>query len=60
MQNWQLTLLANWDCSRDSVKILPVLHCIIVEYKKVHNNLCREYHIAENPEWVDGIFDMVL
>ncbi|MED1665928.1 hypothetical protein P4U85_19005 [Brevibacillus laterosporus] len=60
LQNWQLTLLANWDCSRDSVKILHVLHYIIVEYKKVHNNLCREYHIAENPEWVDGIFDMVL
>ncbi|MCR8935997.1 hypothetical protein O0555_01310 [Brevibacillus laterosporus] len=48
LQNWQLTLLANWDCSKDSVKILHVLHCIIVEYKKVHNNLCREYHIAEN------------
>ncbi|MCG7317206.1 hypothetical protein MHL86_08080 [Brevibacillus laterosporus] len=60
LQNWQLTLLANWDCSRDSVKILHVLHCIIVEYKKVHNNLCRDYHIAENPEWVDGVFDMIL
>jgi hypothetical protein len=33
---------------------------IVPEFKRAHKNLCHQLGIEENPEWVNGIIDMVI
>ncbi|GAA0603364.1 hypothetical protein GCM10009001_20410 [Virgibacillus siamensis] len=60
LQDWQLSLLADWHSSREPNEILNVIKSIVPEFIKVHNSLCEKYEIEENPEKVNEILDMVL
>lgn len=59
LQDWQLSLLADWHSSREPNEILNVIKSIVPEFIKVHNSLCEKYEIEENPEKVNEILDMV-
>ncbi|MCO0600516.1 hypothetical protein NGI46_24545 [Peribacillus butanolivorans] len=60
LQDWQLSLLAEWHSSREPDEILKVIKSIVPEFIKIHKSLCKKLEIEENPEWVDEILDMVV
>ncbi|MBY6035809.1 hypothetical protein KUV80_04060 [Fictibacillus nanhaiensis] len=59
-EEWQLSLLENWDCDRNPEKIAIVMKSICSEFKTIHKNLSEKLFIKEEPEWVDEIMKMVL
>ncbi|GAA0592778.1 hypothetical protein GCM10009001_06070 [Virgibacillus siamensis] len=60
LQDWQLSLLADWHSSREPNEVLHVIKSIVPEFIKVHSSLCEKYEIEENLERVNEILDMVL
>lgn len=60
LQEWQLSLLAEWQSNREPDEILNVIRRIIPEFIKIHKSLCKQVGIEENPEWVNEILDMVV
>lgn len=60
LQDWQKSLLAEWQCSRDPKEIINVLKCVVPEFMKVHKNLCKQLGLEEKSEWVKDILEMVL
>ncbi|PYZ93927.1 hypothetical protein CR194_09185 [Salipaludibacillus keqinensis] len=60
LDRWQLSLLADWDSSREPNEIMSVIEKIIPEFKKTHKSLCVKVELKEDPEWVDEVLGMVL
>lgn len=56
----QLSLLAQWHCSREQNDLLKVMRNIVPEFTKIHKKLCDKYEIEENPELVNEILNMVM
>lgn len=60
LENWQKSLLINWECGRDTKEIFNVLTGIVHEFKKAHSSLCDTLEIKENSEQLNKIVNMVL
>ncbi|MEW9502440.1 hypothetical protein [Jeotgalibacillus marinus] len=60
LQDWQLTLLEQWNSSRESDEIMSVIKSMVPEFIRVHKNLCKKYELEEYPDLVDEILNMVL
>ncbi|MER2111670.1 MAG: aminoglycoside 6-adenylyltransferase [Solibacillus isronensis] len=60
LSNRQLSLLIQWQCSREQEEILNVIKNIIPEFIQIHKKLCEQYGVDENPEWVKEIIDLVM
>ncbi|MFL0584005.1 nucleotidyltransferase domain-containing protein [Solibacillus silvestris] len=56
----QLSLLIQWQCSREQDDILNVMKSIIREFIPIHKKLCEQYGIDENSDWVTEILNMVM
>ncbi len=59
LDNWQQTLLSNWDCGRDGLEISDVMKGIVCEFKKVHHSLCKKAGLKEDRAWINKIVEMV-
>lgn len=55
----QLMLLEHWHSSREPRNIMIVLKMMFPEFKRVHNVLCHNFGLPEDPDWVDRLLDMV-
>lgn len=60
LSDYQLSLLAQWNSSRDPKEILSVMEAIVPEFIKVHKSLCEKLGMEEDRKWLDGVLDMVL
>lgn len=60
LDSWQQSLLASWECGRNTAEIINVMKSIVHEFRKVHSSLCEKLEVDENSEWVNKIVNMVL
>lgn len=60
LENWQVSLLADWHSSRNPKEIMNTIEEIVPEFKKTHSRLCEIVGMEERSEWVDRIVRMVI
>ncbi|MDM5317278.1 aminoglycoside 6-adenylyltransferase [Fictibacillus sp. b24] len=58
LADWQINLLQQWHSSRE--EIFSVMKSIIIEFKKVHKELCEIVDIKYDQRWEETILDLVL
>ncbi|UOQ48576.1 nucleotidyltransferase domain-containing protein [Gracilibacillus caseinilyticus] len=60
LKEWQLSLLAEWDCSRSSQEIMKTVASILPEFFRLNKQLSRKTGLAEKKEWCEKIVYLVL
>ncbi len=60
LNDWQLSLLAEWDCGHDRMEIMNVRKSITAEFKRMHKILCDKVGMKEQADVVEKIINMAL
>ncbi|WP_099157507.1 nucleotidyltransferase domain-containing protein [Virgibacillus ndiopensis] len=60
LNKWQLSLLVNWNCDRDSVNIMETMKSMIPEFLRINKYLSKLVGIDENEEYCNKIIAMAL
>jgi hypothetical protein len=60
LHDWQLSMLNDWDCTRDHNEIMKTMASMIPEFTRLNKALCDLTGLDENPEWCKRIIEMVL